>query len=91
MAGEAETLPLGADGTVYAGSKDNRLYALRDNVRSVAPSAADRISGEVVRDPGSGRVFVIVDGQRRFIPDPETQQLLGLTTPLPRNQNHARR
>jgi outer membrane protein assembly factor BamB len=83
------SIALGADGTVYAGSKDNRLYALRDNVRSVTPSAADRISGEVVRDPASGRVFVIVDGQRRFIPDPETQQLLGLTTPLPRNLNAA--
>ena len=83
------SIALGPDGTVYAGSKDNRLYALRDNVRSVVSSAPDRISGEVVRDPGSGRVFVIVDGQRRFIPDPETQQLLGLTTPLPRNLNVA--
>ena len=83
------SIALGPDGTVYAGSKDNRFYALRDNVRAVAPSATDRISGEVVRDPGTGRVFVVVDGQRRHIPDPETQQLLGLTTPLPRNLNSA--
>jgi outer membrane protein assembly factor BamB len=83
------TIALGPDGTVYAGSKDNRFYALRDNVRAVASSPGDRIGGQVVRDPASGRVFVIVDGQRRHIPDPETQEILGLTTPNPRNLNSA--
>lgn len=83
------SLSIGSNGVVYAGSRDNRLYALRDDIRSVTPSPGDRIGGDVVRDPGTGRVFVIVDDQRRYIPDPATQLLLGLTTPTPRNLNSA--
>jgi outer membrane protein assembly factor BamB len=85
------SISIGGDGKVFAGSRDNRLYALRDDVRTfnTSPSATtgDRIGGDVVRDPADGRVFVIVDGQRRFIPDPQTQLVLGLTTPVPRNLN----
>lgn len=83
------SISIGPNGVVYAGSRDNRLYALRDDVRSFSPSPGDRLGGDVVRDPGTGRVFVIVDGQRRYIPDPTTQLLLGLTTPLPRTLNSA--
>ncbi|HEX2324532.1 MAG TPA: PQQ-binding-like beta-propeller repeat protein [Chloroflexota bacterium] len=84
------SIALAPDGTVFAGSKDNRLYALRDNVRAPATeSPEDRIGGEVVRDPSSGRVFVIVDDRRRHIPDPETQAILGLVTPIPRALNAA--
>jgi hypothetical protein len=90
------SISMAADGKVFAGSRDNRLYALKDDVRPVntSPAAAaaagsDRLGGDVVRDPADGRVFVIVDNQRRFIPDSQTQLVLGLTTPVPRTLNVA--
>ena len=74
---------LGADGTVFVGSRDNRLSAFRESARRFSESPADRLGGDLVRDPGSGRVYVIVAGRRRHIPDPATQLLLGLAGPLP--------
>jgi outer membrane protein assembly factor BamB len=85
----AGPVAIGPGGVVFAGARDNRLYALRDDVRTAATSPGDRLAGDVVRDPGDGRVFVVVDGQRRYIPDATTQGLLGLTTPVPRNLNSA--
>ncbi|MGH2354372.1 MAG: PQQ-binding-like beta-propeller repeat protein [Chloroflexota bacterium] len=81
------SVSIGPNGVVYAGSRDNRLYALRDNVRPLTESPPGRLGGSLVRDPATGKVFVIVDGQRRHIPDPETQLLLRLAGPLPRDLN----
>lgn len=78
-----------AVGTVYLGSRDNRLYAFRENARRFAESPSDRLGGDLVRDPSSGRVYVIVAGRRRHIPDPATQLILGLTGPLPLTLNGA--
>ncbi|MGI8423514.1 MAG: PQQ-binding-like beta-propeller repeat protein [Chloroflexota bacterium] len=78
-----------AAGTVYAGSRDNRLYAFRENARTFAESPPDRLGGDLVRDAGTGRVFVIVAGRRRHIPDTATQLLLGLAGPLPLTLNAA--
>ena len=80
-------MALGSDGTVFVGARDNRLYALKDNIRPFVQAPADRLSGDLVRDPSTGKVYVIVDGQRRYIPDPGTQLLLGLAGPLPTNLN----
>ncbi len=74
---------IGPTGLVYAGARDNRLYALKDSARRFRESPLDRLGGDLVRDPATGRVFVIVDGQRRHIPDPITQLILGLATPTP--------
>lgn len=74
---------LGPDGSVYIGSRDNRIYAFRESFRRFSESPVDRLGGDLVRDPSSGRVFVVVAGRRRHIPDPATQLLLGLTGPLP--------
>ena len=76
-------IAIGPNGLVYAGSRDNRLYALRENARRFSESPPDRLGGDLVRDPLTGRVFVIADGQRRYIPDPTTQLLLGLAGPAP--------
>ncbi len=70
-------------GNVYAGSLDNRLYAFRENARRFAESPADRLGGDLVRDRASGKVYVIVLGKRRHIPDATTQLLLGLPTGIP--------
>ncbi|HEX2035163.1 MAG TPA: PQQ-binding-like beta-propeller repeat protein [Chloroflexota bacterium] len=83
------SISIGPSGLVFAGSRDNRLYAFRDDVRSFTASPGDRLGGDVVRDPTTGRVFVIADGQRRYIPDPTTQSLLGLVAAVPRNLNSA--
>lgn len=80
---------LDAAGTVYVGSKDNRLYAFRENARRFTESPADRLGGNLVRDPASGKVYVIVAGKRRHIPDAATQLLLGLTGSLPLALNSA--
>ncbi len=74
---------IGPDGTAYAGSKDNRLYAFRDVVRHFASSPADRIGGDVVRDVSSGKAFVLIDGKRRWVPDPITFARLGLGSRMP--------
>ena len=76
---------VGPTGLVLAGSRDNRLYAFKDSARSLTESPADRLGGDLARDPATGKVYVIVDGQRRYIPDPVTQQILGLAGPLPIN------
>ncbi|HEU5315260.1 MAG TPA: PQQ-binding-like beta-propeller repeat protein, partial [Chloroflexota bacterium] len=76
-------------GTVYLGSRDNRLYAFRENARTFAQSPADRLGGDLVREPATGRVFVIVAGRRRHIPDPITQLILGLVGPQPLTLNGA--
>jgi len=77
------------NGTVYLGSRDNRLYAFRENARRFNESPADRLGGDLVRDPATGRVYVIVAGKRRHIPDAATQLLLGLAGPLPLALNGA--
>jgi len=74
---------IGPTGMLYVGSRDNHFYALRDNVRTFTQSPPDRLGGDLVRDPSTGKVYVLVDGQRRYIPDPVTQQLLGLGGRLP--------
>ena len=76
-------ITIGPDGTVYAGSRDNRLYALRDNSRRFASSPADRVGGDLVRDSASGKVYAMINGTRRWIPDPITLSRLGLGSRLP--------
>ena len=76
-------ITLGPDGTLYAGSRDNRLYALRDNSRRFTSSPADRVGGDLVRDASSGKVYAMIDGSRRWIPDPITLGRLGLGSRLP--------
>ncbi len=76
---------IGPTGMLYVGSRDNHFYALRDDVRAFTQSPPDRLGGDLVRDPSTGKVYVLVDGQRRYLPDPATQQLLGLGGRLPVN------
>jgi outer membrane protein assembly factor BamB len=73
------------NGLVLAGARDNHLYALKDTARTFTESPQDRLGGDLVRDASTGKVYVIVNGQRRLIPDPVTQQILGLTGPFPTN------
>ena len=76
-------ITIGPDGTVFAGSRDNRLYALRDNSRRFASSPADRVGGDLLRDASTGKVYAMIDGTRRWIPDPITLGRLGLGSRLP--------
>jgi outer membrane protein assembly factor BamB len=76
-------ITIGSDGTVFAGSRDNRLYALGDNSRRFASSPADRIGGDLIRDASTGKVYAMVDGTRRWIPDPITLGRLGLGSRVP--------
>ena len=80
---------MGPTGLIYAGSRDNRLYALKDSARPFSQSPPDRLGGDLLRDPQTGKVYVLVDGLRRHIPDPTTQLLLGLAGPLPINATGA--
>jgi outer membrane protein assembly factor BamB len=74
---------LGPNGAIYVGSRDNRFYALTDTARRFTESPADRLGGDLIRDPSTGKVYAIADGRRRHIPDPVTQSILGLAGPLP--------
>lgn|GEM_PF-1158964 len=76
-------ITVGPDGTVFAGSRDNRLYAIRDNSRRFASSPVDRVGGDLVRDGATGKVYAMIDGTRRWIPDPVTFSRLGLDSRLP--------
>ena len=80
LSGLRAPLALGADGRLYVGGGDKRFYALREGGRDFAQSPPDRLGGDLVRDPGTGKVYVLVDGLRRHIPDPQTQLLLRLTS-----------
>lgn len=71
---------LGADGRLYVPGGDKRFYALREGGRDFAQSPPDRLGGDLLRDPDTGKVYVLVDGFRRHIPDPQTQLLLRLTS-----------
>jgi outer membrane protein assembly factor BamB len=83
------SVAMDARGNVYAGSRDNRLYALRDGLRRFAQSPEDRLGGDLLRDPATGRVYVLVNDTFRHIPDPVTQQLLGLSGSFPTNVGEA--
>ena len=80
LAGLRAPLALGADGRLYVGGGDKRFYALREGGRDFAQSPQDRLGGDLLRDPDTGKVYVLVDGLRRHIPDPQTQILLRLTS-----------
>ena len=82
-------ITIAPDGTVFAGSRDNRLYALRDNSRRYSSSPADRVGGDLLRDTTTGRVYALIDGFRRWIPDPVTLSRLGLGSRLPISVNAA--
>ncbi|MAG37732.1 MAG: hypothetical protein CL878_15965 [Dehalococcoidia bacterium] len=71
---------LGADGRLYVGGRDKRFYALREGGRDLGQSPPDRLGGDLLRDPATGKVYVLIDGARRHIPDPGTQLLLRLTS-----------
>jgi outer membrane protein assembly factor BamB len=73
------------NGNAFVGSNDNRIYAIGDVARHFTESPAERLGGDVVRDPATGRVYVIVGGKRRYIPDPATQAILGLIVTVPQN------
>ena len=79
LAGLRAPPALGADGRLYIPGGDKRLYALREGGRDFAQSPPDRLGGDLLRDPATGKVYVLVDGLRRHIPDPHTQLLLRLT------------
>jgi len=74
---------IGPDGTLFVGSRDNRLYAIRDNAKRFASSPADRIGGDLVRDATTGKVYAMIDGRRRWIPDAVTLGRLGLGSRIP--------
>ncbi len=80
LAGLRASPALGSDGRLYVGGGDKRFYALREGGRDFAQSPPDRLGGDLLRDPASGKVYVLVDGVRRHIPDPQTQLLLRLTS-----------
>ena len=79
LAGLRAPPALGADGRLYIPGGDKRFYALREGGRDFAQSPPDRLGGDLLRDPDTGKVYVLVDGLRRHIPDPQTQILLRLT------------
>ena len=79
LAGLRAPPALGADGRLYIPGGDKRFYALREGGRDFAQSPPDRLGGDLLRDPSTGKVYVLVDDQRRHIPDPQTQLLLRLT------------
>ncbi|MSQ43014.1 MAG: hypothetical protein EXR45_02210 [Chloroflexi bacterium] len=76
---------IGPNGNLFVGSRDNRMYALRDNTRNFASSPADRIGGDLIRDPATGMVYVIINGKRSHVPDPVTLARLGVGSRVPIN------
>ncbi len=78
---------IGPNGDLFVGSRDNRMYALRDNTRNFASSPADRIGGDLIRDPSTGMVYVIINGKRSHVPDPITLARLGAGSRVPINAN----
>ena len=72
-------MALGADGTLYVGSRDRGLYALEEG--DPTATAADTAAADTVtiqRDFTSGRVYLVAAGQRHWVPDPTTAALLGI-------------
>jgi hypothetical protein len=41
------------------------------------------VGGDLVRDASTGKVYVLIDGTRRWVPDPVTLSRLGLGSRLP--------
>lgn len=76
---------IGPNGNLFVGSRDNRMYALRDQTRNFASSPSDRIGGDLIRDPATGMVYVIISGQRSHVPDPVTLARLGVGSRVPIN------
>ena len=74
-------MALGADGTLYVGSRDRGLYALEEGDPTVAAAAASAaaavsVSVTVQRDFTSGRVYLVGAGQRHWVPDTTTAAIL---------------
>ena len=77
----AAAMALGADGTLYVGTKGRRLYALEegDPTAAVATTAAATTVATTVtvqRDFTTGRVYLVAAGRRHWVPDPTTAALL---------------
>ncbi len=76
-------MALGADGTLYVGSRDRGLYALEEGDPAVAAAAADAATAlaggvTVQRDFTSGRVYLVGAGRRHWVPDPTTAAILDI-------------
>ena len=73
-------MALGADGTLYVGSQDRRLYALEEGDPTAAPTTPGTPAGAVTvqRDFTSGRVYLVAAGNRHWVPDPTTAALLDI-------------
>lgn len=74
-------MALGADGTLYIGTKGRRLYALEEGDPTVAAAttaAATTVAATatVQRDFTTGRVYLVAAGRRHWVPDPTTAALL---------------
>ena len=76
-------MALGADGTLYVGSRDRGLYALEEGdptAAAAATAAATAVVDTVTiqRDFTTGRVYLVGAGQRRWVPDPTTAAILDI-------------
>ena len=76
-------MALGADGTLYVGSKDHGLYALEEGDPTVAAAATaaaatPAVTVTVQRDFTSGRVYLVTAGKRHWVPDPMTAAILDI-------------
>jgi outer membrane protein assembly factor BamB len=76
-------MALGADGTLYVGTKERRLYALEEGDPTAAASVTSAVAAVVAdvtvqRDFTSGRVYLVGAGQRRWVPDPTTAAILDI-------------
>ena len=81
--GIVAAMALGADGTLYVGTKERRLYALEEGDPTVAAAATDAaaaLAGTVTvqRDFTSGRVYLVGAGRRHWVPDPTTAAILDI-------------
>ena len=76
-------MALGADGTLYVGTKERRLYALEEGDPTAAASVTSAVAAVVAtvtvqRDFTSGRVYLVGAGQRHWVPDPTTAAILDI-------------
>ena len=81
--GIAAAMALGADGTLYVGTKERRIYALEEGDPTAAATAtatAATLAGTVTvqRDFTSGRVYLVGAGRRHWVPDPTTAAILAI-------------
>ena len=80
----AAAMALGADGTLYVGTKGRRLYALEEGDptsrggRIGRRDQRRRTTVTVQRDFASGRVYLVAAGRRHWVPDPTTAAILGI-------------